>query len=254
MLHSERFVLHLRRYHCLRPVNHRKWCLAYSTTRGSAESPHNLGQFLNPLSYMRFCLSKILGFKPYKDHAIWAFDLAIALRVWHWGIVDLDARVCTKDLELPRSKLSPIISDNVIGYPKPVHDISDEFYRLCRYDGGGRLNFEPFWEFIHCDEDMCESTFSFLERTNQIWPPCGKRLGNGYGLQLMRWHMFLAGKKLATFTLMYDRVSVRHGGEPKEPLPIRPTHEWFCTCVTPVDSYVYVLQDDLSFLWGYAFH
>jgi hypothetical protein len=37
--------------------------------------------------------------------------------------------------------------------------------------------------------------------------------------------MFLAGKKLAPFTPTYNRVSVGHGGEPKEPLPIRLTHE-----------------------------
>jgi hypothetical protein len=37
--------------------------------------------------------------------------------------------------------------------------------------------------------------------------------------------MFLAGKKLATFTPTYDRIGVRYGSEPKEPLPIRLTHE-----------------------------
>jgi hypothetical protein len=35
-------------------------------------------------------------------------------------------------------------------------------------DGGGRLHFDPFCEFIHCDEDVCESSFSFLEQTYQI--------------------------------------------------------------------------------------
>jgi hypothetical protein len=33
---------------------------------------------------------------------------------------------------------------------------------------------------------MCESTFSFLERSYQMHPPCGERPGNRYGLQLMR--------------------------------------------------------------------
>jgi hypothetical protein len=37
--------------------------------------------------------------------------------------------------------------------------------------------------------------------------------------------MFLAGKKLATFTPMYNRVSIRHGSELEEPLPKRLTHE-----------------------------
>jgi hypothetical protein len=33
-------------------------------------------------------------------------------------------------LELPRSELSPIIRDNVVGHVKPVHDILDEFHAL----------------------------------------------------------------------------------------------------------------------------
>jgi hypothetical protein len=48
---------------------------------------------------------------------------------------------------------------------------------------------------------------------------------NGYGLQLMRRHMFLASKKLATITLTFARVGVRHSGEPKEPLLKHLTHE-----------------------------
>jgi hypothetical protein len=37
-----------------------------------------------------------------------------------------------------------------------------------------------------CNEDVCESTFGFLKRTFQIQPPCRKRPGNRYGLQLLR--------------------------------------------------------------------
>jgi hypothetical protein len=70
--------------------------------------------------------------------------------------------------ELPCSKLSPIISDNVVGHAKPVHDHFDEFHHLSRCDVGGKLYFDPLHELIHCDKDMCESTFSFLEQTNQI--------------------------------------------------------------------------------------
>jgi hypothetical protein len=37
--------------------------------------------------------------------------------------------------------------------------------------------------------------------------------------------MFLAGSKLTTFTPTYDRVGVKHYGEPKEPQLICLTHE-----------------------------
>jgi hypothetical protein len=61
-------------------------------------------------------------------------------------------------------------------------------------------------------------------------------------------------KKPVPFTPMYNGVSVGHGGGPKEPLPIHLTDELLYTCVTPIDSCVNILQDDLSFFWLYAFH
>jgi hypothetical protein len=49
-----------------------------------------------------------------------------------------------------------------------VHDLLDEFYRLGYCNRGGRLYFDPSYEFIHYYEDVCESTFCFLEWTYQI--------------------------------------------------------------------------------------
>jgi hypothetical protein len=49
-------------------------------------------------------------------------------------MVDLYARGRAKVLELPRSELSPIISDNVIGNAKHVHDLFDELHCLGCYD------------------------------------------------------------------------------------------------------------------------
>jgi hypothetical protein len=60
------------------------------------------------------------------------------------------------------------MSDNVVGYAKPVYDLFDEFHCLGCYNGGGRLYFNLFCEFIHCYKDVCESTFGFPEQTNQI--------------------------------------------------------------------------------------
>jgi hypothetical protein len=41
-------------------------------------------------------------------------------------MVNFNAQVCTKVLELPCSALIPVIGDNVIGNAKPVHDFFDE--------------------------------------------------------------------------------------------------------------------------------
>jgi hypothetical protein len=117
-------------------------------------------------------------------------------------MVNFNIRVCTKVLELPHSELSPINGDSVIGNTKHVHDFFDELHRLGRCNGSDRLYFDPLCEFIHIDEDVCEFTFSFLKRTYQIQPPCGERPGNGYDMQFMRRHVFLARKKLTTFTPM----------------------------------------------------
>jgi hypothetical protein len=45
-------------------------------------------------------------------------------------MVNFNARVCTKDLDLPHSELSPVIGDNIIGNAKPVHDFFDELTSL----------------------------------------------------------------------------------------------------------------------------
>jgi hypothetical protein len=80
--------------------------------------------------------------------------------------------VCTKVLELPRSKLVFVVGDNIIGYAELVHDLFDEFHSLNSYYGSCQLCFDPFVELIHRYEDVLASTFSFLEWTYQIQPPC----------------------------------------------------------------------------------
>jgi hypothetical protein len=64
--------------------------------------------------------------------------------------------------------LSPTISDNVVGYAKPIHDLLDEFHYLGHCNGGGKLHFDPFCEFIYYYEDVSEYTIGFLEWTYQI--------------------------------------------------------------------------------------
>jgi hypothetical protein len=68
----------------------------------------------------------------------------------------------TQVFKLPRSELSPIMSDNVVGYAEFVHDILDEFHYFGRCNVGDRLHFDPVCEFIHCYKNVCESTFGFF--------------------------------------------------------------------------------------------
>jgi hypothetical protein len=63
--------------------------------------------------------------------------------------------------------------------------ISDEFPSLSSCYGRNRLCFNSFGELVHCYEDVCESTFSFLEWTYMIQPPGRERPGDRYGLELM---------------------------------------------------------------------
>jgi hypothetical protein len=149
------------------------------------KGPQYQRQFFNLFSSLRLQPIKDSRLQSLKDHAVWALHLTIALRLWHWGIINFNAQIYTKVFELHRSELSPIISDNIIGNTKLVHDFFDGFHCLGRCDSSDRLYFDPLCEFIHCNEDVCESTFSFLECTYQIQPPGRKMLSNRYGLQLM---------------------------------------------------------------------
>jgi hypothetical protein len=132
--------------------------------------------------------------------------------------------------------LCPIISDKVVGYAKLVRDLLDEFHRLGSYNGSCGLYLDPFYEFIHFNKDVCESTFGFLEWTYQIQPPCRKRLGDRYGLELMGRYVFLVSKELATFTTTDQGVGIRVGSGPIKALPIRFAHMRVCTYVTVADS------------------
>jgi hypothetical protein len=95
---------------------------------------------------------------------------------------------------------------------------------------------------------------SFLKRTYQIKPSCGERPSDTYGLQLMRRHVSLAGKKLTTFTPMNKGVRVRYDSGPREPMPVCLPYEWPCTHVTITNPCMNVLQNSIAFIWGDAFY
>jgi hypothetical protein len=122
--------------------------VAYGTTRGGTKRPQYRWQFIDPFSGIRLYPVKNSGLQTLKDHFIWALHLTITLQVWYWGIIDLNAWICTKVLELPHSELSSIISDNIIEHAK--HDFFDEFHRLSHCDWSGMLYFDPLCETKIC--------------------------------------------------------------------------------------------------------
>jgi hypothetical protein len=107
---------------------------------------------------------------------------------------------------------------------------------------------------IHCNEDMCESAFSFLKWTYQIKPPCGERPSDRYDLQLMRRHVFLASKKLTTFTLTNKGVGIEYGSGPKEPMHVCLPYDRPGSRVTATNPCMDVLQNSTTFIWGDTFH
>jgi hypothetical protein len=97
------------------------------------------------------------------------------------------------------------------GYPPswPSSHRQGHAAHLSRCDRSYLIYFYPFGELIHHYEGVCESTFSFIEWTYEIQPPCRERQSDRYGLELMGQHMFLVSKILATFTVTNQGVSLR---------------------------------------------
>jgi hypothetical protein len=65
----------------------------------------------------------------------------------------------------------------------------------------------------------------------------------------MRWHMFLASRKLTTFTPMNKGVVVRYDRGPNEPLHVCLPYERPCSRVTTTNPCMDVLQNSTTFVW-----
>jgi hypothetical protein len=69
-----------------------------------------------------------------------------------------------------------------------------------------------------------------------------KRSRDWYGLKLLRQHMFLASKRLASYRKMDKGVGIGDGSGPTEPLPI------FFAYMTAIVPRVNVLKNNASFV------
>jgi hypothetical protein len=79
-----------------------------------------------------------------------------------------------KVLKLAHRELSPITSDNIIGYAELVYDLSDEFHRLSSCNRSYRLYFNPFCKFIHSTKICVNPPLAFLNGPTKSSPHVGK--------------------------------------------------------------------------------
>jgi hypothetical protein len=61
--------------------------------------------------------------------------------------------------------------------------------------------------------------------------------------------MFLASEKLASFTTMNKRVSIRYGSGPIELFPISISHKQASACITTTNHYMDILWNSTPFVW-----
>jgi hypothetical protein len=58
-----------------------------------------------------------------------------------------------------------------------MHDVLDELDYFCCTVFYDRLIFDPFGEFVNCNENVLKSAFGLLEWSYLIQPPACERLG-----------------------------------------------------------------------------
>jgi len=95
-------------------------------------------------------------------HAIGTLDLANSLGVGYCGPVHTDVMPFTEVQELFAGELGAFVSDDDIGNPKPVDDVSEEEDGLLRVDVRDGSSFDPFGEFVDGHQQMGVSSYCFL--------------------------------------------------------------------------------------------
>jgi hypothetical protein len=85
-----------------------------------------------------------------KYHVICSFDLAVAPRVGHRGVVDVDESVLAKIPEVRPCEGLAQVGDDPVRYPEPMGDVLDELRGIFRRDCGDRVDLDPLSEFVHC--------------------------------------------------------------------------------------------------------
>src|SRR5438128_2283825 len=110
----------------------------------------------------------------------------------HRSIADFDAEFFEPNLKLCACELSAIIRDNPVWNAESNHNVLEELLHFGSCDCGVRFGFNPLGEFVDGDEEMCETTRRYLQRTDHVENPDCKRPSDQDSLQLLRRHMYLS--------------------------------------------------------------
>ncbi len=114
-------------------------------------------------------------------------DLSITHGVRYGGITNFDAEVLTKIFKYSASELSAVISDDPIGYPKPVYSVDEEISSLVCHDCDNRFGFDPLGKFVNSYKEMSITTDSLFKWADHVEPPNREWPRQRDGLQLLSW-------------------------------------------------------------------
>ena len=82
--------------------------------------PDNSGKFLEPICTVFFDRVENSSLEPLEDQAVGPFNLAVAPRVHHGGIVDIDAALLAVILELRACERGTQVGNDPIRHSEPV--------------------------------------------------------------------------------------------------------------------------------------
>nr|ABA93609.1 retrotransposon protein, putative, Ty3-gypsy subclass [Oryza sativa Japonica Group] len=145
--------------------------LARGPTGSGAQGPKYRWQLFYPLAGIGMQSVENSRFYPLKYHAIGTFNLSITHGMRYGGVTNLDAEVFTKVFKYSASKLSAVISDDPIGYPKPVHNVDKEISRLVYRDCNDRFSFNPLGKFVNSHKEVSITTNCLFKRADHVKPP-----------------------------------------------------------------------------------
>ena len=80
-------------------------------------------------------------------------------------------------------KLCTIVGDDGVWNPEPMDDISEEQYRLLRFDLGDRSSLDPLGELVNSYQQVGIAPGGFLQRPNHVQFPHDEWPCDGDGLE-----------------------------------------------------------------------
>ena len=115
-------------------------------------------------------------------------------------VFDGDTAVFAEIPKVMTSECGSEVGDNAIWETKSVDDIFEKLDCLLCSGRNKWFVFNPLGELVNGDIHVPETTWRWLERLDHIQSPACEGPGSWDGLLLLCRHVYLLGKKLASFT------------------------------------------------------